>query len=157
MKILILKKIVLTDLNHATHFLSLRDPCLGRDRYFKNHCLIATGYRQLTHDVFFSFSSSVLLQFLVFFVIILLSFREQLFQLGQMALELSCDEELSEALRTSQAADLFNQPSELCDQIINSMTNNVINCEYMDIFDKTLNLQNDSNAMILMHLNIRSL
>ena len=27
----------------------------------------------------------------------------------------------------------------------------------MDIYDKTLNLQNDSNSMILLHLNIRSL
>ena len=26
----------------ATHFLSLCDPCLGRDPYFKNHC--TTGY-----------------------------------------------------------------------------------------------------------------
>ena len=41
MKILILQKIVLTDLNDlgATQFLSLRDPCLGRDPYFKNHWL----------------------------------------------------------------------------------------------------------------------
>ena len=74
-----------------------------------------------------------------------------------MALELSCDGELSEALCTSQAADLFHQPSQLCDQIFNSMTNNVINCEYLDMYDKTLNLQNDCNSMILMHLNIRSL
>ena len=48
--------------------------------------------------------------------IILLSFCEQLFLLGQMALELSCDRELSEALRTIQAAGLFNQPSGLCNQ-----------------------------------------
>ena len=27
----------------------------------------------------------------------------------------------------------------------------------MDIYDQTLNLQNDSSSMILMHLNIRSL
>ena len=109
-------------------------------------CPIFTGYRQLTHDVLF------------FFVIILLSFREQLFLLGQMALELSCDREFSKALCASQAADLFNQPSELlCDQIFNSVINNVINCEYMDIYDKTLNMQNDSNSMILMHLNIRFL
>ena len=29
---------ILTDLNHyvATHFLTIRDPCLGRDPYFKN-------------------------------------------------------------------------------------------------------------------------
>ena len=74
-----------------------------------------------------------------------------------MALELSCDRELSEALHTSQAADLFNQLGELRDQIFNCMINNVINCEYMDICDKTLNLQNDSNSMILMHLNVRSL
>ena len=41
MKILILQKIILTDLNDlgATQFLSLREPCLGRDPYFKNHWL----------------------------------------------------------------------------------------------------------------------
>ena len=82
---------------------------------------------------------SVLFHFL-WGAIILLSFREQLFLLGQMALELSCDRELPEALRTSQAADLFYQPSELCDQLFDSMANNVINCEYMDIYDKALNL-----------------
>ena len=86
-----------------------------------------------------------------FLVIILLSFRRKLFLLGQMTLQLSCDRELSKALQTSQAADLFNQPSEFCDQIFNSMTNNVINCEYKDIYDKTLNLQNDSYSMIPMH------
>ena len=53
-----------------------------------------------------------------------------------MALELSCDEELSEALCTSQATDLFNQPSKLCDKTFNSMISNVINCEYMNIYDK---------------------
>ena len=74
-----------------------------------------------------------------------------------MAQELSCDRELSEALRTSQAADLFNQLSELRYQIFNSMTNDVINYRYLDIYDKTLNLQNDCNSLILMHLNIRSL
>ena len=66
-----------------------------------------------------------------------------------------CDREWSESLRASQAANLFNQLSELCDQIFNSITNDVIRCEYMDIYDKA-NLQNDSNSRILMHLNIRS-
>ena len=50
-----------------------------------------------------------------------------------------------------------HQPCELCDQIFNSMTSNVINCKCMDIYDKTLNLQNDSNSMTLMHLNMPSL
>ena len=79
------------------------------------------------------------------------------FSARSLALELLCDGELSEALRTSSAAGLFNQLNELCDQIFNSMTSNVIKCEYMDIYYKTLNLQNDSSLMILMHLNIRSL
>ena len=117
-------------------------------------CLILTGYWQLTHDFFFLF----LCFFSIFFGgIILLSFCEQLFLLCQMALELLCDRDLSEALCTSQAAKLFNQPSELCGQIFNSINNNVINCEYMGIYDKTLNPQNDSNSMIPMHFNIRSL
>ena len=39
LKILTLQKIILTDLNDlgAIHFLSFRDPCLGRDPYFKNY------------------------------------------------------------------------------------------------------------------------
>ena len=118
-------------------------------------CLIRTGYRQLTHD-FFSFS--VLFQF--FFGgggLFYCRFVSNFFLLCQMALELSCDRDLSEALCTSQAAKLFNQPSELCGQIFDSMNNNVINREYMGIYDKTLNLQNDSNSMIPMHFNIRSL
>ena len=85
----------------------------------------------------------------------LLLFREQLFY-SVVALELSCEGKLSDALDTSQAANLFNQPSKLCNQMLNSMTNNVIYCEFMDTYDKTLNLQNDSNSMILMHFNIRS-
>ena len=47
--ILIQQKIFLTDLNHlgATDFLTLRDPCLGRNPYFKNHCYtlyLSAGY-----------------------------------------------------------------------------------------------------------------
>ena len=67
------------------------------------------------------------------------------FSARSMALELSCDRELSEALPASQAGNLFNQLSELCDQMFNSMTSDVINCEYVDIYDKTVNLQYDSN------------
>ena len=37
------------------------------------------------------------------------------------------------------------------------MTNNVINCEYMDIYGRTLSLLNDSNSIMLMQLNIRIL
>jgi len=47
----------LTDLNHyvATHFLTLRDPCLGRDPYFKNpwfsHSRIVASYKRiLVHE-----------------------------------------------------------------------------------------------------------
>ena len=116
-------------------------------------CLIFTGCRQLTHDFFL---------FLCFFsyfflVIILLSFRVQLFLLGQLALELSCERELSEACaqvkRPTSLINLVNYATKN----FNSMTNNIINCKYMDIHDKTLNLQNGSNFMILMHFNIRSL
>ena len=92
-----------------------------------------------------------------FLVISLLLFCGQLFLLCQMALDLLCDRELSEALHTSQEADLFNQPSELSNQILNSITNNAINCKFMDIYDETLNLQNDNNSTILMHLNSKSL
>jgi len=43
-----IKKFVLTELNHlgATHFSTLRDPCLGRDPYFGNR--VAINHYHLT-------------------------------------------------------------------------------------------------------------
>ena len=74
-----------------------------------------------------------------------------------MALRFSCDGELSEALCTSRAADPKNEPSEMCDQIFNSITSNIADCDYIDFYDNNLNLWNGNDSLILVHLNIRSL
>ena len=54
-----------------------------------------------------------------------------------MALRLSCDGKLSDALCTSRAADPTNKPSEKCDQIYNSISSNVANCDYIDFYDNS--------------------
>ena len=74
-----------------------------------------------------------------------------------MALRLSCDGELSEALSTSRAADPNNEPSEICDQIFNSITSNIADCDFIDFYDNSSNLWNGNDSLILEHLNIRSL
>ena len=65
--------------------------------------------------------------------------------------------ELSEALCTSRAADPNNEPSEICDQIFNSITSNIDDCDYIDFYDNSSNLWNGNDSLILVHLNIRSL
>ena len=54
-----------------------------------------------------------------------------------MALRLTSDEKLSEALCTSQAADPANEPSEMCDQIFNSITFKIANCDCIDFYDNS--------------------
>ena len=57
-----------------------------------------------------------------------------------MALRLSCNRELSETLCTSQEADPTNEPSEMCDEIFNSVTSNTANCNDIDFYGKSSNL-----------------
>ena len=64
---------------------------------------------------------------------------------------------MSEALSTSRAADPNNEPSELCDQIFNSITSNIADCDFIDFYDNSSNLWNGNDSLILVHLNIRSL
>ena len=74
-----------------------------------------------------------------------------------MALRFSCNGELSEALSTSRAAEPNNEPSEMCDQILNLITSNIADCDYKDFYDNSLNLWSGNDSLILVHLNIRSL
>ena len=73
-----------------------------------------------------------------------------------MALESSCDGELSESLSTSQAADPNDEPKDLCDQIFYELTSNISACQYVDTIDGNV-FTNEIDSLILMHLNIRSL
>ena len=57
-----------------------------------------------------------------------------------MALRFSCDGELSETLCTSQAVDPNNEPSEMCDQIFNSITSNIADCDYFDDLHEFISL-----------------
>ena len=74
-----------------------------------------------------------------------------------MALRLSCNGELSEAPCMSQAADPTNEPSKMCNQIFNTITTNIADCDTLDIYDNKSIPSQDSDSLILMHLNIRSL
>ena len=74
-----------------------------------------------------------------------------------MALRFSCDVELSETLCRSRAADPNNEPSEMCDQIFNSITSIIADCDYIDFYDNSSNFWNGNDSLILVHLNIRSL
>ena len=65
--------------------------------------------------------------------------------------------ELSEALCTSRAADPNNEPNKMCDQIFNSITSNIADCDYIDFNDNGLNFWIGNDSLILVHLNIRSL
>jgi len=62
---------------------------------------------------------------------------------------------LSEALSTNRATAPANNSTELCDNIINSLTNTISDCEYIDVEDNNLNLTNEVDSLILLHLNIR--
>ena len=73
-----------------------------------------------------------------------------------MALESSCDGELSGFLSTSQAADPSDEPNDLCDQIFYELTSNISACQYVDTIDGNV-FTNEIDSLILMHLNIRSL
>jgi len=74
-----------------------------------------------------------------------------------MALDSPCAGELSElTMYTSQAADLCNEPNDLCDQMFYSLTSNVSECSYIDLNVDNPNLNDGKDSLILMHLNIRS-
>jgi len=74
-----------------------------------------------------------------------------------MAMELSCEGNLSEALSTNRAAAPTNNSTELCDHIFNSLNNNISDCVFIDVEDNNLNLTNEVDSLILLYLNIRSL
>ena len=78
------------------------------------------------------------------------------FSCSNMAVQSLFGGELSESLRTSQAAD-HTEPSELCEHIFNSMFNRIGNCDDFNTCDNRLTLVDDYVSLILLHLIIRSL
>ena len=74
-----------------------------------------------------------------------------------MAPDLLCDSDLSGSLRISQAAQPSDDPTELCDHVFNSLTSNIMECEYIDIFDDENSFTNEIDSLILLHLSIRTL
>ena len=55
-----------------------------------------------------------------------------------MVLKFSCDRELPGFFPSSQAADLSHYPSELCDQVFQSITSNIHLCDYLNLSDGVL-------------------
>ena len=74
-----------------------------------------------------------------------------------MAPDLFCDSDLSGSLRMSQATQPSDDPTELCDHVFDSLTSNIMECEFIDIFDNENSFTNEINSLILLHLNIRTL
>ena len=69
-----------------------------------------------------------------------------------MAPDLSCDSDL----RMSQAAQPSDDLTELCDHVFDSLTSNIMKCEYIDIFDDN-SFANEIGFLIFLHVNIRTL
>ena len=57
----------------------------------------------------------------------------------------------------SQAAQPSDDPTELRDHVFDSLTSNIMECEYIDIFDNENSFTNEIDSLILLHLNIRTL
>ena len=74
-----------------------------------------------------------------------------------MVPDLLCVSDLSGSLRMSQAAQPNEDPTELCDHVFDSLTSNIMECEYIDIFDNENSFTNEIDSLILLHLNIRTL
>ena len=77
-----------------------------------------------------------------------------------MALDVSCDKDLSELGNTSQAAEQHLTASgieELCDKIYESFSTNILKCHYFDISKNSQINMKDNNSLSIIYLNIRSL
>ena len=70
---------------------------------------------------------------------------------------LLCDGDLSGSLRMNQAAQPSDDLTELCDHASDSLTRNIMKCEYIDIFDNDNSITNEIDSLILLHVNIRTL
>ena len=77
-----------------------------------------------------------------------------------MALEVSCDRELSGLGNASQAAEqhlTVSESEELCDKICELFSTNILKCHYFDISKNNQINMKDNNSLSIIHLNIRSL
>ena len=77
-----------------------------------------------------------------------------------MALDVSCDRELSGLGNASQAAEqhlTVSETEELCDKIYESFSTNILKCHYFDISKNNQINMKDNNSLSIIHLNIRLL
>ena len=77
-----------------------------------------------------------------------------------MALNVLCDERLSQPSCASQVAEnLFsdNEPEDMSSKIYESISNNILQCEYFDLNETNKMYTSKNNSLNILHLNIRSL
>ena len=77
-----------------------------------------------------------------------------------MALDVSCNRDLSGLGNTSQAAEqhlIVCETEELCDKIYESFSTNILKCHYFDISKNNQINMNDNDSLSIIHLNIRPL
>ena len=75
-----------------------------------------------------------------------------------MALVTSSEGDLMDFVRPSQqaASQFHDDPGDLCDNIFENLTKNVLKCDYFDVTCKNISTV-DENSLILLHVNVRSL
>ena len=94
----------------------------------------------------FSIFFFVLFNYLVFCVLIMLN--------------VSCEGNLSQPSRVSQAADNLlsdSESEELSDKIYESISSNILKCNYFDLKEITQIYSSENNSLNIIHFNIRSL
>ena len=75
-------------------------------------------------------------------------------------LNVSCEGNLSQPSRASQAADNLlsdTEPEELSDKIYKSISSNILKCDYYDLKENTQIYSSENNSLDVIHLNIRSM
>ena len=75
-------------------------------------------------------------------------------------LNISCEGNLSQPLHASQAVDNFlsdSEPEELSDKIYESISSNILKCDYFDLKENIQIYSSENNSLNVIHLNIWSL
>ena len=73
-------------------------------------------------------------------------------------LNVSCKGNLSQPSRASQAADNLlsdSEPEELSDKIYESISSNILKCDYFNRKENTQICSTENNSLNIIHLNIR--
>ena len=75
-------------------------------------------------------------------------------------LNISCQGNLSQPSHATQAADNLlsdGEPEELSDKIYESISSNILKCDYFDLKINTQIYSSENNSLNIIHHNIRSL